>query len=62
MTVNGLLQNTSKYSPILQATFGLERKVCASIKKAKSHKLITQISLVIARFIHTFRLITVKLR
>lgn len=26
MTVNGLLQNTSKYSPILQATFGLERE------------------------------------
>ncbi|WP_420543609.1 bifunctional glutamate--cysteine ligase GshA/glutathione synthetase GshB [Streptococcus equinus] len=26
MTVNGLLQHTSKYSPILQATFGLERE------------------------------------
>ena len=33
MTVNGLLQNTSKYSPILQATFGLERKFAHQSRK-----------------------------
>ncbi|WP_423216181.1 bifunctional glutamate--cysteine ligase GshA/glutathione synthetase GshB [Streptococcus equinus] len=36
MTVNGLLQNTSKYSPILQATFGLERE---SLRVNKANKV-----------------------